>query len=440
MVSNPMRPDGGRRNFLLGSAAALAALAGLESAVAGMRSDKKAHVVIAGGGAAGISLANRLSRALPNGKVTVIDAREPHYYWPGLTLVATGLWPKDKVLEKTSDFMPSNVEWVKDMVAEFDPQNNAVVTKGGQKIGYDFLVVAMGVEYNYGGIEGMDVEAIGSHGLSSVYHSPDKAEASWKAIQKYSVEGGNGLFTLPTTPIRCAGAPLKMTFLTIDRLRQNGGLSKAKIEFHSGLGVVFSIPFHNDFVVNRWKEDGVTTKFKSNLKKVDIGSRKATFATEQGDVELGYDLLHVVPPMRAPEPVRKSALAWTEGPFAAGGWLSVDKDTLQHTDFPNVFGCGDVNGTPRGKTAATVKLSVPVVVANLLSVIDGKEPGASFNGYTSCPLLTRFGAAMLVEFDYDGKLIPTYSFIDPKQESWFAWVMKEQMLKPTYLQMLKGNV
>lgn len=438
MVPNDIAPNSGRRNFLLGSAAALASLAGIEGAIAGMRSDKNVNVVIAGGGSAGLSIANRLARALPNGKITVIDAREPHYYWPGLTLVATGLWTKDKVLEKTADYMPSNVNWVKDMVSALEADDKTVVTAGGQKIKYDFLVVTMGLEYNYGAIEGMDVEAIGTNGLASVYHSPDKAEKTWAVIQKYSVEGGNGIFTLPPTAIRCAGAPLKMTFLTLDRLKQNGGFAKAKMNFYSSTGGVFGLPYFNEFVLKRWAEDGMDVKFKTQLKAVDIGARKATFATEGGTIEANYDLLHVVPPMRAPQSVRESALAWQDGSFK--GWLAVDKHTLRHMDYPEVFGCGDVNGTPLGKTAATVKMSVPVVVANLISAIEGKEPEVKFNGYTSCPLITKFGAAMLIEFDYEKNLIPTYSFIDPKQESWFAWVMKEQMLKPTYLQMLKGNV
>jgi len=440
MSSPENQPDRGRRNFMLGSVAAAATLAGLETAVAGMSSDKKVHVVIIGAGAAGMSIANRLNRALPNGKLTVIDPRAPSYYWPGLTLVATGLWPESKTLIDTAEYMPTRAEWVKENVKVIDAAKNSVETDTGRKIAYDYLVVAPGIEYDWAAIEGMDVNAIGSNGLASVYESPAKAAASWTAIHKFVNEGGQGIYTLPSTPIRCAGAPLKMTFLTLDRIAQAGTQAKAKIDFYSALGNVFSLPYFSDFTINRWKEMGVPTHLKSDLKAVDLGARKATFANEGGDVVVDYDLLHVVPPMRAPGFVRNSELAWKEGNFAKGGWLAVDQGTLQHMDYKNVFGCGDVNGTPRGKTAATVKLSAPLVVANLLSVIDGKEPELIFNGYTSCPLLTRFGSAMLIEFDYEGKLTPTFAFIDPKQESWFAWIMKEQMLKPTYLKMLEGRV
>jgi len=95
-------------------------------------------------------------------------------------------------------------------------------------------------------------------------------------------------------------------------------------------------------------------EFNHKLVAVDIGARRATFVTPEGERTEGtYDFLHVVPPMRAPDAVKSSDLAWKNGPFAAGGWLEVDKSTLQHRRYPNVFGIGDINGTPRGKTAAT---------------------------------------------------------------------------------------
>lgn len=429
-----------RRKFLLSGAAAMAAVAGL-GAIPARAANTRANIVITGAGAAGISLANRLTKALPNANITIIDRRETHYYWPGLTLVATGAWQKSKVLERNASFLPSKVNWIKEMADVYEPDNKRVITDTGRVVDYDYLIVATGVEYHYDAIEGMDVNAIGQNGLASVYNSPDAAAKTWDAIRKFSLEGGNGFFTLPSTPIRCAGAPLKMTLLTLDRLRQNGGMDKAQMNFYSATNNVFGLPWFNQFVLDRYEEAGMDVKFRTELTAVDIGARKATFTQEDGSqFTTDYDLLHVVPPMRAPRSVRESNLAWTEGNMAAGGWLAVDRDTLQHNTYPEVFGCGDVNGTPRGKTAATVKMSVPIVVQNLISVIAGEEPVAKFDGYTSCPLLTRFGAAMLIEFDYAGNLTPTYSFIDPKQESWFAWIMKDQMLKPTYLQMLKGNV
>lgn len=400
-----------------------------------------ARIVIAGSGLGGISVANRLAKMLDGAKITIIDRKEEHNYQPGYTLVATGVWPVDKVRDRNANFQPAGIEWVKDMVAGFDPVVNTVITAGGQRIGYDFLVVATGVHLDYAQILGMDVSAIGREGLASVYPSPEAAQATWTAMQTFTAKGGNAVMTLPATPLKCAGAPLKMTFMLRDRLLKAGTLETSKISFQSALGNVFGVKVVNDNVLERWKALGIGVEFSRKLAAIDIGARRATFSSPDGGTrEVPYDFIHVVPPMRAPDVVKNSDLAWKDGAFAAGGWLEVDKSTLQHRRFPNVFGIGDINGTPRGKTAATVKKSAPLVAHNLVEVIAGRQAREAFDGYTSCPLITREGSAMLIEFDYDGRLTPTLPMIDPLQDSFFAWLMKVRLLKPAYMAVLKGRV
>lgn len=429
-----------RRRWL--QAAAAAPLAASLSPPAGAAPLKtSARIVVAGSGLGGLAVANRLTRMLDGASITIVDGKEEHNYQPGYTLVATGVWPVDKVRDRNSDFQPVGVNWVKEMVAGFDPAANIVITASGKRIPYDFLVVATGVHLDYAQIEGMDVGAIGSNGLASVYPGPQAAQATWAAMQAFADKGGDAVMTLPTTPLKCAGAPLKVTFMLRDRLRQAGTLDKSKVQFMSALGNVFSVKVVNDNVLDRWKALGIGVEFTHKLSAVNIGARRATFVTPEGEkVERPYDFLHVVPPMRAPDAVKNSDLAWKEGPFAAGGWLEVDKTTLQHRRFKNVFGIGDINGTPRGKTAATVKKSAPIVAHNLVQAIAGQQPDEIFDGYTSCPLITREGSAMLIEFDYEGRLTPSLPMIEPLQDSYFAWLMKYRMLKPAYLAVAKGRV
>ena len=436
-------PDTGRRRWLraLSLLPAAGAAAGAGSARAALKT--QARIVIAGGGLGGIAVANRLSRMLDGAKIILVDKKEEHNYQPGYTLVATGVWPVDKVSDRNADYHPAGLEWVKDMVAAFEPASNTVVTAGGQRIAYDFLVVATGLHLDYAQIEGMDLAAIGTHGLASVYPGPQYAQATWGAMQAFAAKGGQAVMTLPAGPLKCAGAPLKMTFMLRDRLAQAGTLGQSKVSFMSALpkDTVFGVKVVNDNVLARWKTLGIGVEYTRKLVAVDIGARRATFATPDGQkAEVPYDFLHVVPPMRAPDAVRGSELALKEGPMAAGGWLDVDKATLQHKRFPNVFGIGDINGTPRGKTAATVKKSAPIVAHNLVEAIAGRKPDEVFDGYTSCPLITREGSALLIEFDYDGKLTPSLPMIDPLQDSYMAWLMKYRMLKPAYQAVLKGRV
>ena len=436
--------DTTRRRLLFG-AGALPVVAGaglsLRSRQARAAIKTTARIVIAGSGLGGLAAANRLARELDGAKITIVDRKEIHNYQPGYTLVATGVWPVEKVSDRNADLMPAGVEWVKEMVSEFDPEANAIVTDAGRRIEYDYLIVATGLQLDFGQIEGMDVAAIGTNGLGSVYPSPQAAQATWQAMDAYRKKGGKALMTLPATPLKCAGAPLKMTFMVVDRLQQAGTRDRSDVQFHSALDNIFSVPRINQEVLERWDRLKVPVTFNSKLVAVDIGARRATVTSPEGErTELDYDFIHVVPPMRAPDAVKNSPLSWKEGGFAAGGWLEVDKETLRHRRFPNVFGIGDINGTPKGKTAATVKKSTPLVVQNLLDVIAGREPSLKFDGYTSCPLLLREGAALLVEFDYENRLTPSLPAIDPLQDSYFAWVMKYRLLKPAYMAVAKGRV
>jgi sulfide:quinone oxidoreductase len=436
--------DETRRRLLFG-ASVLPVVAGSGLTVAAQPAQAalktSVRIVIAGSGLGGLAIANRLSRELDGAKITIIDRKEIHNYQPGYTLVATGIWPVGKVSDRNADLVPAGVEWVREMVAEFDPEANAVVTDSGKRIEYDYLVVATGLHLDFAQIEGMDVAAIGTNGLGCVYPSPEAAQATWMAMDRFRQQGGHALMTLPATPLKCAGAPLKMTFMIADRLKQAGTRAASRIDFHSALGNIFSVPRINEEVLRRWAALDIPVTFNSKLVAVDIGSRRATVTSPEGErTEIDYDFIHVVPPMRAPDSVKNSPLSWKEGGFAAGGWLEVDPKTLRHRRFPNVFGIGDINGTAKGKTAATVKKSAPLVAQHLIEVIAGREPSLVFDGYTSCPLLLREGSALLIEFDYENNLTPSLPMIDPLQDSYFAWVMKYRLLKPAYMAVAKGRV
>ncbi|TVR07373.1 MAG: pyridine nucleotide-disulfide oxidoreductase [Salinarimonadaceae bacterium] len=445
MDRTPQNPPPGanlrltRRQTLLGLVAtgALAAgAAGARPAVA--QSAAQAHIVIAGAGAAGLTAASQLASRLPRARITIIDRNERHYFQPGYTLVGSGVWEESQVVTETSRFIPSRVNWIKADVAEFDPDVSRVATSTGQTIDYDFLIVATGVHLGYEAIEGMEEALIGREGVASVYAGPEAAAASWAAMARFAEAGGQGHFGRPLGEMKCAGAPLKIALLAEDRLTGAGGRGRAELHYHAQNKVLFAVPPVHDKLLEIFANRGVNARYEHVLRAIDPGARRATYATPDGDVEFDYDFIHVVPPMRAPDAVLNSPLGWREGPYAKDGWLEVDRSSMRHTRYPNVFGIGDINGVPRGKTAASVKWQAPVAVTNLIAAMEGREPTAIYNGYTSCPLVTRVGSAMLIEFDYDGTLIPSFPFIDPLQESWISWLIEEKALKPTYYAMLRG--
>lgn len=445
-MSQTLQPDPrvetARRRFLAGlGALPLAAALSQTSTPAQAASVKSsARIVIAGAGAAGLAAASQLAARLQGASITVIDARKEHYYQPGFTLVAAGIKPQAYTVSNTGDYLPQGVEWVTERVAEIDPEGNKVVTESGKAVAYDFLILATGLELNYAGIEGMDTARIGQNGMGSIYHSPQAATATWQAMSAFADKGGIGVFGRPAGEMKCAGAPLKYTFITDDHLRRRGNRGKAEIVYMAQSKSLFGVPIVAEKVRMLFQDRGVKVNHEHVLQAIDLDKRIATYKTLTGTAEQKYDFINVVPPMRAPEVVRNSPLPWTEGPFAADGWVEVDRDTLRHKRYPNVFGVGDIAGVPKGKTAASVKWQVPVAVSHLIGDISGKASSEVYNGYTSCPLITRLGQAMLIEFDYKDNLITSFpGVIAPLEELWISWVMKTMALKPTYISMLRGR-
>ncbi|HMN79594.1 MAG TPA: FAD/NAD(P)-binding oxidoreductase [Burkholderiaceae bacterium] len=425
---------------MLGAAGAAGVVARPRPARAADATRTRARIVIAGAGAAGLAAASRLAGLLDGAKITLIDARKEHFYQPGFTLVGGGIKPSDYVVSTTAEYVPRNVELVPQRVAEFDPEGNKVVTEAGQSHPYDFLIVATGMQLEYGLIEGMDASLIGKEGIGSIYHSPAGAQATWQAMSAFADMGGRGVFMRPATEMKCAGAPLKYTFITDDHLTRRGNRGKAEVVYNSNSKALFSVPIVSEKVRMLFQERGIQVNYERVLKAIDPGRRIATFGTPDGTEEQSYDFIHVIPPMRAPAAVRNSPLPWRTGPWAAEGWLEVDKGTLRHLRYRNVFGLGDIAGVPKGKTAASVKWQVPVAVDHLVAEIAGRTSSELYTGYTSCPLITRLGRAMLIEFDYQNNLVPSFpGVIAPLEELWVSWVMKTMALKPTYISMLRGH-
>ncbi|MEN3159191.1 FAD-dependent oxidoreductase [Alkalimonas sp. NCh-2] len=438
MSTSPTQPL--RRKLLLGLAAGATAASPVALLAKPLQS--QAHIVILGAGAAGIAMANRLRRSITGARITLVGARAQHHYQPGYTMIASGLWQPERVLSSTGQWLGNGIDWLTQDVTAIDARQQRVELSNQQQLTYDLLVVATGCQLNYHEIEGFDVSMIGQHGIGSVYASPAAAQATSAQIDALVSKGeGRALFTLSNTPLKCAGAPLKMTFTTLSRLEKTGQRERFQVDFFSPYpNRVFAVPTYNDFVLRRWQEQKVGFFDQRVLTGLDAPNRTAFFTHSDGSQsrEL-YDFIHLVPPMSAPDVVRASDLVWREGPFA-NDWLEVDQYSLQHRRYPNVFGVGDVIGTPFGKTAASVKMQAPVAEHNILAFLSGQPLTARYNGYTSCPLITSIGRAILSEFGYEGKLLPSFGFISPTEESWLVWMMKEQMLQPAYNAMLHGKV
>ena len=455
----------------LGSAAFMMGATEAGAATTAQASSAKGKIVIVGGGLAGMSTAARLTNNLSNPDITVIEPNPQSVsYQPGQTLVGAGLWDKSDILYNREDFVPSGTKLIKDKVVDIDADNNVVMTAGGQKISYDYLVVAAGLKLNYGAIKGLEeigeaysignnskqVNLFGDSGATSIY-TADGAEATWKQMQKFVADAKagkkvNGVFSHPNTPIKCGGAPKKIQYLTDARLREAGARDNATLHFYPNGGAMFGVKEYHDAIVNQYKARDMKWSYNHNLTEVDLANKIAVFdhhskekgawdpdleeyamVTKHERVEVPFDFLHITPPMKAPDEIGNSSVG------SSKGWIPVNKETLQHVKYPNVFALGDIAAVPMGKTGGSARKQYAVLTDNLIAQMEGKPLTAKYGGYTVCPLITSIGTVMLAEFDWSKKPTPSFP-LDPTQERWIWWLLKVYALKPmTIYGMLPGK-
>lgn len=398
-----------------------------------MVANSRHRIVIIGGGSAGISVAARLCRS-GQSDIAVIDPATTHYYQPLWTLVGGGCAPVEESARLQSKVMPAGVSWIQQAAEAVDPNAKEVTLDDGSTVVYDYLVVCPGIQLDWGKILGLG-QTLGRDGVSSNY-GYELAPAMWKFIR--DTRRGTAVFTMPAGPIKCAGAPQKIAYLAADYWREQGVLNKIDIHLVLPTPGMFGVKEFSDILVGVARRYGIMVHCQSEATQVNPDTREVTIADRANDgvSVLPYDVLHVVPPQSAPDWVKKSALA---DPANPAGYVEIDKHTMQHTRFPEVFSLGDAGSSPNSKTGAAIRKQAPVVVRNLLAVMAGKPPSARYNGYASCPLTTSRHTMLLAEFDYTMKPTPSIPLINTIMERRDMWYLKRYGLPALYWNlMLKG--
>ena len=415
--------------------------------------NKKTKIVIIGGGTGGIMVAARLKKIRAHVDITIVEPADTHWYQPAWTLVGAGTYDMKKTAKPMSELMPKGVTWVKDYATGFKPKENKISTAKNGELSYDFLVVSPGLVMDTSLIEGL-TEALGHGVVCSNYTNP---EHTWEVIRNFN--GGQAIFTQPVTPIKCGGAPQKIAYLAADYFRMHNTASRTKVSFVTPGSVIFGVKPIADRLMKVVQRYGIDFKPFYAPIKIDGPNRKITFkhigpkdnlcvVNDDGstdflphpdEVSLDFDMLHLAPPQTAPKFIKESSLVNT------AGWLDVNINTLQHVNYPNIFGLGDVAALPTAKTGAAIRKQVPVLIANLMHLIKHNTLDKKiYEGYSSCPLVTGYGKMILAEFNYKNEFTPDPKLkqilvFDSTKEDWRLWMLKKYGLPYLYWnKMMKG--
>lgn len=270
--------------------------------------------------------------------------------------------------------------------------------------------------------------------VASVYHyeSLDK-------IRKIRHERpANTVYTMALDPITCGGAPLKQVYLNYSAW--NKAKHHPTMNFYTAMPVLFPVPFYSQKLERLFKDRNVGLHVKHDLIEI-TKDNKAIFQDtnhllSHKDVK-PFDYLHAVPPMSGRDFLKDSGLV------NSSNFVLVDKHTLQHSKFKNVWSLGDAAELPTSKTMSAAIEQATVLEKNLTSYLQDKKIQEHYDGYTGCPIPVCDSKAIFAEFKYDHVIAPSF-WKDQRPQNRFFMFLKRFIfpyaaMKLTPLGLWKGR-
>jgi sulfide:quinone oxidoreductase len=359
----------------------------------------KRHVLILGAGFGGLELATRLSEVASDAvDVTLVDRNDSFFFGFSKLEVMLGRQSADEVRLPYRDMTRDGVEFRQETVVGIDPVARRVETDAGTHDA-DFLVVAMGADYDMAATPGFEEDGY-------EYYSLAGAERLRDALTGF--QGGRVLVSVLGQPFKCPPAPFEGPFLLHEHFTQRG--IRDAVEMTTTFPMQRPVPVTG--AVSQVFREALASRGIEELPQhlvtsIDPSARVAKLATGG---TLPYDLFVGIPVHRAPEPLAASGLA-------VNGWVPVDQTNLR-TAFPHVYALGDVCTGPRtvAKAGIFAEAAARVVADDIAAEISGEDPPAPYEGSGVC--YAEFGGGLVskVEVNFLRGESPAAERHDPSLE------------------------
>jgi sulfide:quinone oxidoreductase len=342
------------------------------------------EVLILGGGVGGTIAANLVAKQTQGqAHVTIVDATGIHVYQPGFLYVAVGQEKPADLQRPESQLLRHDVSLVVDRATRIVPATHTVYLESGRLLRYDQLVLATGSRTIMGEVPG----AANAHD----FYTMEGAQRLFKALEKF--RHGTVVIGVAGIPYKCPPAPVEFAFLLDDYLRARGIRDKTEVKLLSPLNRAFTIEATSKLVQPILAERGIELTGFFNVESVDPAAKTVT--SLEGET-VGYDLLILVPPHRGQQVIETSNLGDERG------WVPVDKNTLKHKKFEDIWAIGDTTDIPISKSGSVAHYEATVAAAEIAAEVKGEAPPSHvYDGKVMCFLETGQGKATTIQFDYD---------------------------------------
>jgi sulfide:quinone oxidoreductase len=354
----------------------------------------KTRVVVLGAGFGGLELATVLSEALGDDvDVTLIDKQDSFVFGYSKLDVMFGRTTFDAIRLRYRDVAKRGVRFVQETITAIDPHARRVTTEDDVHEA-DFLVVALGADYDFDATPGL------AEGGNEFY-SVGGAERLGELLPSFSQ--GHAIIGVCGAPFKCPPAPSEAALLLHDHLSARGVRDDCEISFVIPLGSpVPPSPETSRALLAAFAERDIA--FVPGRRVSSLDSKRAVVVLDDGS-EMAYDLFLGVPKHRAPDVVLASGM--TED-----GYIPVNPKTLQ-TRFPGVYAVGDVATIGVPKAGVFAEGAARVVAEGLIaSLRDDAQPDA-YNGMGSCYIEFGAGRVGRVDVDFLSGPKPTGTYHEP---------------------------
>jgi sulfide:quinone oxidoreductase len=351
------------------------------------------RITILGAGFAGMELSTLLSEALGEQvEVSLIDSSDAFVFGFAKLDVMFGHAEADAVRLPYRQFVKPGVRLLRETVTAIDPESRRVTTEAGS-YDADYLVVALGADYDIAATPGLEAE----HEFYSV------AGANRLRDVLPTFKRGHAIVGVCGAPYKCPPAPSECALMLHDYLGNAGVRDACEITLVLPLpSPVPPSPDTSKALIAAFAERGIRFMPNRRIAAVDAARKVATL--DDGS-ELRYELFLGVPKHRAPAVVEASGL--TEG-----GWVTVNPRTLE-TRFPNVYAIGDIANTGTPKAGVFAEGAAGAVASSLIARIRGEGEGRLYAGAGTCYI--EFGAGRIgrVDVDFFSGPKPTGTYHEP---------------------------
>jgi sulfide:quinone oxidoreductase len=343
----------------------------------------KQHVLILGAGFGGLELATRLSETLPDAvRVTLLDRNDSFVFGYSKLELMLGRQSAEDVRLPYSSIDKDGVEFRQETVTGIDPRARRVTTDAGS-YDADFLVVAMGADYDMDATPGLQEGGF-------EYYTVAGAERLRDALTEF--DGGRVLISVLGQPFKCPPAPFEGAFLLHEYFTRRG--IRDSVQMTSTFPMQRPVPVTGE--VAQMFRDALAARGIEELPQHLVTSIDPATHTAQlaSGGTLPYDLFVGIPIHRAPDPLAAAGLA-------VDGWVPVDQTNLR-TRFPRVYALGDVCTGPRtvAKAGIFAESAALVVADDIAASIAGGESPAPYQGWGICYAEFGDGLVSKVEVDF----------------------------------------